>query len=183
MDMEPLTNIKDVLYHWIENDGGTKQNGVMRGDRVFDTIQNAYSERGGWEGWAQVEIAHIIKANYTSLSVTREDGVYHGNTKRSDLVLDNGFGTRNIIELKCQRGSADANPAWIVQQVLDDAHKLQQTLKPEFRPAKCFAVGIAVTPEAIEAFRNPANWRGVACNWQACKNNRIITFWVETDVE
>lgn len=175
--MADLTDIKDVLYHWIEKDGGV-------GDgRVANTISNAYFEKGGWEGWAQVEIANIIKAKYPGLSVTREDGVYDGSIARSDLVLVNETtGVRNVIELKCQRGSAKDNPKWIVQQVIDDARKLQKTLKPQFRPAKCFAVGIAITPDAIAQVKNNANWGQFRWTGQYCKNNQILTFWVETEV-
>ncbi|KDN67625.1 hypothetical protein CSUB01_10831 [Colletotrichum sublineola] len=176
--MASLTDIKDVLYHWVNNDGGA------RDGRVFNTIANAYSEKGGWEGWAQVEIANVIKANYEGLSVTREDGVYDGSIARSDLVLVNeASGVRNVIELKCQRGSARTNSKWIVQQVLDDAGKLQRTLKPEFRPAKCFAVGIAITPDAIAEVQNNANWGMTRWTGQFCKDSQVLTFWVEMDVE
>ncbi|WDK20912.1 hypothetical protein CGRA01v4_12201 [Colletotrichum graminicola] len=176
--MANLTDIKDVLYHWINNDGGA------RDGRVGNTISNGYFEKGGWEGWAQVEIANVIKAKYSGLGVTREDGVYEGSLARSDLVLVNeASGVRNVIELKCQRGSASTNSKWIVQQVIDDAGKLQRTLKPEFRPAKCFAVGIAVTPDAIAEVKDDANWGSIRWTGQFCKNEQILTFWVETDVE
>ncbi|KAK7446507.1 hypothetical protein CaCOL14_010916 [Colletotrichum acutatum] len=185
MDVEPeakpFTDIRDVLYHWIENDGATKNNGLVRGDRVFNTIRNAYSEKGGWEGWAQVEIANFIKSGYTSLRVTREDGVYDGNTQRSDLILQNGSGIRTIIELKCERGSAP-NSRWIVDEVIKDAEKLQGTLKTKFRPAICFAVGIAVTREAVMEIQKAYEAGRINNNGFYCKNYGIYVFWVQTQV-
>lgn len=170
------TDIEDILYTWIEKDS-----------RVAQTISNAYSGNGGWEGWAQVEIANIIqsKPKYAQkLTISREDGVYDGSQKRSDLVLvDNATGHKTVIELKCQRGTAANDPKWIVKEVISDANKLHQSLKAQFRPARCFAVGIAVTPQAIAEVKKDANWGQLRWRGQACLHDQILVFWVEFEVQ
>ena len=120
--------------------------------------------------------------------VTREDGVYDGTKQRSDIVLVSPTGQRQIIELKCQSKGKDAIGLSILQEVKEDAQKLAQNLKAEFRPAKCFAVGIACTPDAINEVLNFFNtvpgpqWVG---NWALLADNGypgIYVFWVESNV-
>ncbi|KAK1529686.1 hypothetical protein CPAR01_11998 [Colletotrichum paranaense] len=176
-----FTDIRDILYLWIQNDGATKTNGLVSGDRVLYTIQNASQEKGGWEGWAQVEIAHFIKSSYPNLRVTREDGVYDGNTKRSDLVLQNGSGIRTIIELKCERGNV-SSPKWIVDEVIKDAEKLQKTLRDEFLPAIYYAVGIAATKGADKEIQSALDTGKIPRTGFYCKNSKIYVFWAESQV-
>ncbi|KAI3545653.1 hypothetical protein CSPX01_04959 [Colletotrichum filicis] len=140
-EVKPFTDIRDVLYHWIQNDGATKNNGL---------------------------------SSYTNLRVTREDGVYDGNTQRSDLVLE-GSGIRTIIELKCERGDVP-NPKWIVDEVIKDAGKLQQTLKDKFRPVICYAVGIAATKDADKEIQNAFNASRIPRTGFYCKDSKIYVF-------
>ncbi|KAK1480517.1 hypothetical protein CTAM01_14357 [Colletotrichum tamarilloi] len=140
-EVKPFTDIRDVLYHWIQNDGATKNNGLL---------------------------------SYTNLRVTREDGVYDGNTQRSDLVLE-GSGIRTIIELKCERGDVPS-PKWIVDEVIKDAGKLQQTLKDKFRPVICYAVGIAATKDADKEIQNAFNASRIPRTGFYCKDSKIYVF-------
>ncbi|KAK1492126.1 hypothetical protein CCUS01_14087 [Colletotrichum cuscutae] len=140
-EVKPFTDIRDVLYHWIQNDGATKNNGL---------------------------------SSYTNLRVTREDGVYDGNTQRSDLVLE-GSGIRTIIELKCERGDVPS-PKWIVDEVIKDTGKLQQTLKDKFRPVICYAVGIAATKNADKEIQNDFNASRIPRTGFYCKDSKIYLF-------
>ncbi|KAI3554279.1 hypothetical protein CABS03_07067 [Colletotrichum abscissum] len=115
-----------------------------------------------------------IMGYYTNLRVTREDGVYDGNTQRSDLVLE-GSGIRTIIELKCERGDVPS-PKWIVDEIIKDAGKLQQTLKDKFRPVICYAVGIAATKDADKEIQNAFNASRIPRTGFYCKESKIYVF-------
>ena len=71
-----------------------------------------YSQKGGWEGWAQVELARAIKSWHGG-SCTREYAPVYGaiNNERADILhenlLNNNNAIRNVIELKCQSAGQD----------------------------------------------------------------------------
>lgn len=69
---------------------------------VKEKIEYIRDKDGGWEGWAQVEITHLLEKPY-SLQVRREVLVYVNSPKNpADLVVQQNDGSIVIIELKCE---------------------------------------------------------------------------------
>ena len=77
----------------------------------------AYQMKGGWEGWAQVELAIALPAN--GVPVLREQTIY-GNApaRRVDLVINGALG----VELKC----ATADLPDVFGKVSEDLDKLTE---------------------------------------------------------
>ena len=79
---------------------------------IAPKIEEAYEQRGGWEGWVQVELAIYLKRVFeremypgSTVKVTREDYIYGESSDRSDLLLKTTrFGSTfyNALELKCE---------------------------------------------------------------------------------
>jgi hypothetical protein len=87
---------------------------------------------GGWEGWLQCEIAHVLSPN-----VVREQQVY-GDARKCDLQFESGF----VVELKCygraqttkskqfgqQSEAIQSSVDTYVAKVAQDVGKIQQLL-------------------------------------------------------
>lgn len=83
----------------------------------------AYRQKGGWEGWAQVEIAIALTAIANS-TVEREQAIYKNNpAARADVVLTISNIHLEVLELKCH-GIYRGTPAF-VKAVQDDIDKVQ----------------------------------------------------------
>lgn len=186
--MATATDIRDIIYYWANIP--TVQDGRRTIPGTSDKIYSAYQQKGGWEGWAQVELAYLIEQKYgASFIITREDVIYDGNTQRADLLLVDRANpnSRQIIELKCQgyRKDQQYGNRSIVAEVQSDVVKLQQNLKQAFKPARCLAIGIACTQGAVQEIKNNANWTQYGWSGQLCKDTvqgPIFAFWVETNV-
>ncbi|KAJ3738352.1 hypothetical protein DFH05DRAFT_1560828 [Lentinula detonsa] len=115
MDKSPVL---ERIVEWAEANG--------------EKIQDAYNQKGGWEGWTQVELAFYLKRAFESerygvVTVTREDNVYQGNNQRFDLLITTRKGAEhftNMLELKCEsiantnnfkaQAKADCTKAWVI---------------------------------------------------------------------
>ena len=68
-------------------------------------IGRVWPLRGGWEEWAQAEIAAYINAIDPSYSVEREADTY-GDRRRADLLINQGASQWAqewiVVEMKCQ---------------------------------------------------------------------------------
>ncbi|KAH6911087.1 hypothetical protein BKA70DRAFT_52725 [Coprinopsis sp. MPI-PUGE-AT-0042] len=69
-------------------------------------IDAAYQQKGGWEGWAQVEIAISLAATVPNNTVLREPHPYPNPGDKADVLLTiteplNGQHHYEILELKC----------------------------------------------------------------------------------
>lgn len=134
-------------------------------------ITYAQTTSGGWEGWAQVELAfnltqaHGYKYDEGSIiNLSRESHVFTIKAERADFDIA-GPG-RTLVELKCERGpprkSDPNNPGHYIldtapskssaqtfaDDLKDDKDKITQKLKAEFSKTSAFVIGIAVTPQA-----------------------------------
>ncbi|KAF9062586.1 hypothetical protein BDP27DRAFT_1427721 [Rhodocollybia butyracea] len=71
---------------------------------IKEKIGRAWKLKGGWEGWAQVELAIFLEDTLgKDFGVTREDLVYEGTKQQSDIkVLQKSTNELTILELKCK---------------------------------------------------------------------------------
>jgi hypothetical protein len=135
-------------------------------------IVRAFTQKGGWEGWAQVEIAtaiydHIRAMPYANAkdallvgtsTVLREVPVYpstktvkgYTSQKAADLLIEFGPPSSRefiIIELKCE---GFYNKDAFVAAVAEDVSKLNGDIQHHFKPARTWALGFS-TSQAIYA--------------------------------
>lgn len=126
-------------------------------------IVSAYQQKGGWEGWAQVEIATALEKSRESASAeealkgtlteaSREVHVYADHSKqRADVVI----ASRSriipkhfvIIELKCEGQYFKGD---FVQEVEEDIEKLKGRISDDFKPAKAWALAISTSQEVYD---------------------------------
>jgi hypothetical protein len=132
-----------------------------------EKIKEHASTAGGWEGWAQCELAYAINHAPKGISTTvraREEYVYkvyeRAREQQADIVVESalrsgdGAGSiahhRDIIELKCQ---SKKNKKFI-SEVMKDIEKVQEdNFKSRYLPACVWVVAISTQGMAHE-FRN-----------------------------
>ncbi|KAH8801806.1 hypothetical protein F5884DRAFT_655778, partial [Xylogone sp. PMI_703] len=102
-------------------------------------------QKGGWEGWLQVELASVMNQNFTSTSVFREERPFNGSNERVDLQLEKTGEEDQIIELKTE--SLFNGPRNFLTGVKIDIDSFQRLTLTK-RPAKVYAVGFSCSPEA-----------------------------------
>lgn len=134
-------------------------------------IVRAYTQKGGWEGWAQVEIATALyddrDAPYADAkdalmaaktTVSREVAIYPPtltkkggvSQKRADIVVEFGAPSRRefiIIELKCE---GFYNKDAFVQAVKEDVVKVDGDIENSFKPARMWALGFSTSQEVYD---------------------------------
>jgi hypothetical protein len=69
---------------------------------TYPKIQAIYHQKGGWEGWAQVELAYVFTQQYPEINCFREQQVYAGTERRADMVLTHPDQVTMVIELKTE---------------------------------------------------------------------------------
>ena len=110
-------------------------------------IQRAYEFRGGWEPWAQVELAIYLQDQFgkAEVDITREDGVYE-NKKISDILFHTKPGGKNfynMIELKCEYKDRAAD---FPGEVKKDCKKvLEANIKSSHYPLKAWVIALSIT--------------------------------------
>jgi hypothetical protein len=116
-------------------------------------MTSSCNTKGGWEGWAQVELEDEFKDLFKLTGTIRENGeVYKGN-KLADFVLPKTTKNKGmVIELKCenvfgQRGVRLTDP------MNADVYK-QYDIKPEYHDYTFVALAMAFTSEADKALRS-----------------------------
>lgn len=140
-------------------------------------IGRAFSMKGGWEAWLQVELAFYLEDKYGPGSVVREQHVYSDGSLAVDLFVTTPDGTRSLFELKCESVNQDCrfNKGEMVlengQPVSKHTHRGPHStgpLIPAFakrmelelermemiaaacRPCQCTVLGISLTREALD---------------------------------
>jgi hypothetical protein len=113
-----------------------------------DDFKYYWPVKGGWEGWAQVDIVAFAFRKDTTYDIKREQSIYTDAEKRVDLLLNanEGVDLQIPVELKCESFENKGTP--FVNSVVKDVNKLGGERKHEF--AKCSCVDIAVP------FSNPS---------------------------
>ncbi|KAK0729465.1 hypothetical protein B0H67DRAFT_558879 [Lasiosphaeris hirsuta] len=138
----------------------------------IDRVECAYNLKGGWEGWAQVELAAAMRDQYQAYQprVEREMEIQPASHQRCDIVfriaqqpgiLKSGC---SFIELKCE---SVRNAAEFVRGMEEDRDKITAAHRSAGRlliwgeETEFYSVGICVGPTGKEGIRRfvqePAN--------------------------
>lgn len=111
-------------------------------------IRNVWPLQGGWEAWAQAEIAAFVNADDRPTWIMREPRVYPDNARADFLVNDpfqNEATDEIVVEMKCESlGNWDA----FVEGLRYDVYKLNGGLRLDLAPAHRMALGIFFSPES-----------------------------------
>jgi hypothetical protein len=144
LDTRSDLNIEEIIVYWIQSN--------------VDRIARAYILKGGWGGWAQVEIALLLedrlagmapKLGPVVITASREVAVYEAPRQHADIVIEVTDGSRKdfiIVELKCEGRFNQAN---FVAAVKNDVEKIDRGVKKECRPAKRFVFAIGMSEGAV----------------------------------
>jgi hypothetical protein len=150
----------DIDHHDIEVDALIKQWAFANTEKIV----KHYAQKGGWEGWAQCEIAAVLTDHFRAIQgstksvVEREVPVYPavGNSRqRADVVVQmqsNGKLVQAvIIELKCEGyHNADA----FVTNVEADVKKVGGIVKDEYKPAWMWVMGFSASEPTYKKMKS-----------------------------
>ena len=173
--MPPLPDITDVvdrIWYWIKQSDA----------KVPIKITTAYYQKGGWEGWAQVEIAYLVQDKYANVTIDREVNVYAGTQKENDFVITDKYDAtkpKQVIELKCERGTQNATQ--FRQSFVDDIIKINTLpIGVAYKPAKAYAVAISCTDASYKLLFE-TEWEGNTVHRIECTAG-IWIWWYERDI-
>ena len=111
-------------------------------------IRRVWPLPGGWEAWAQAEIAAYINEIDASTSIQREARVYPGQ-KRADFLLNVGttlqLPQQVVVEMKCESLN---NRAAFIPGINKDVTKLQNELEVPYNTCQKLTLGIFFSREA-----------------------------------
>lgn len=117
-------------------------------DANVDRISAVWPLSGGWEAWAQAEIAAFINAAAPDAWIQREPRVYPDNTRADFLVNDpfqNPATDEIVVEMKCE---SLRNWDAFVDGLRYDVYKLQGNLGMGLNPAHRMVLGLFCSQES-----------------------------------
>lgn len=120
-----------------------------------DAILRHFLQKGGWEQWAQAEIADVLTEKIPSAAIQREQHIFKNNDQEVDILVTDGDWDF-CIELKCESlfKSATQGRQTIVhtfyKDVLDDIEKLKVGRKMGYAKQPAAVVAITISQEARE---------------------------------
>lgn len=117
-------------------------------DANVDRIRNVWPLAGGWEAWAQAEIAAFANADDRLIWIMREPRVYPDSSRADFLVNDpfqNPATDEIVVEMKCE---SLRNWGAFVDGLRYDVWKLNGALGMDLAPAHKIALGIFFSPES-----------------------------------
>jgi hypothetical protein len=131
--------------------------------RNKNKVAAAYLTKGGWEGWAQVELALFLhdKFGTNTINIFREDGRPYtqanpASGERSDMYIQSNDGTALGVELKCeslfQQQTANTR---IARRLYADMVKVAGIISPP-QHTTMYAIGISVTQEGLNDLKELA---------------------------
>lgn len=142
-----INDLFSFLQGWISNNG--------------EKVWTIWLQKGGWEGWAQVEIMSAMTGN--NISVQREMAIYTDPKKAVDFIVN--FQSPDVkkqicLELKCEslfQSSQDGrvhsdNKIW--EKVANDLAKLYNERTPYYKETQALAAAIVFSPQAYEALQS-----------------------------
>lgn len=126
---------------------------------AFNKYMQAALQKGGCEGWVQVELAIMFESMPYFSHVEREWGIYTNAQKSCDFVVtfDKRDGTpaaECIVELKCESLWHSANlglatmPHKQWSEVAKDVTKLTGERKPAYHDTPALVLVVAFSPQA-----------------------------------
>ena len=145
-------------------------------------LRQLHSQKGGWEGWAQVELAVRIPTWLGGQCLREESQVYNNGT-RADIVHYSLQNTSNVIELRCQSMLQDEiNIGSLANRINDDITKIalgNRNLAQNLPNTRWYVIGIRVdsniTGGAV-AHAKQFNF-GRATNWTQANQFSPTIFW------
>lgn len=173
MALQDITDVIDRVWYWINKSD----------PNVTFKIAAAYNQKGGWEGWAQVEIAYLVQQKYPEVTIDREVNVYIGTKKENDFVItdkNDASKPKQVIELKCERGTQTATQ--FRQSFSDDIAKIDNfPIGATYKPAKSYAVAISCTPASYKLLFETEWPQGIKVTRIECTSG-IWIWWYERDI-
>ncbi|KAF5546744.1 hypothetical protein FNAPI_8762 [Fusarium napiforme] len=164
-----------------------------------DIITFAQTTSGGWEGWAQVELAYeltrVLGYQYnegSTIWLKRESHTYTNAAQRIDMeIVAPGSQGSVLFELKCERGPplksdpkntghyipdtapSKSSAAVFAEDMEDDRKKIKTQLKANSPYSAVFAIGIAVTEKAAQEMEKNSEFTQYESNYAI----HPITIW------
>jgi hypothetical protein len=122
-------------------------------------IKQAYAQKGGWERWAQVELANAFNTAFPLPAVQREQRPYMNNALLADMTMTLTGEMSQIIELKCESLWQDGYGTGRFWGALEgDMWKIRNNpLKLQYIPGRVWTIGISVVTQVTQA--------GLAYQW------------------
>lgn len=115
------------------------------------TMQRAYCTKGGWETWAQVDLALYAEQHSKNLKFEREVMAYLTDRKdpsleRADFIVTIDGREKQVVEFKVdlQTGSE------LVERFEVDIKKAQKLMNEKYKDAQVFAIAIALTKKQYD---------------------------------
>ena len=146
---EDETPVHGMVFNAIMDWGDDKSN--------RQKIDEMWQRKGGWEGWAQVELAALFNAD-------REEHVYAdpqgASPRAADFIINfendnmdyaNLLDRENVvIELKCE---SEHNKKRFQKAVAEDIMKINDVIKSEYTKYGCYlyAIALSMSKEGDEA--------------------------------
>lgn len=127
----------------------------------YKAIQQVYLQRGGWEGWMQVNIAMLLNEFYPNVIMQREEHVYTGSNMRADLTFKIAGEPTQVVELKVESlwQDASAGVSGFLAAYKKDIDKISNNqLVASLRPAKMYVIGLTCKDQVFQYMRNLDNW-------------------------
>jgi hypothetical protein len=106
-------------------------------------IGEAYAQSGGWEGWAQVELAIAFKRAFPDTTIQREVHSFDVSSYKADFMLTYPGYRPLIIEIKCESSGQDIpGPSAFWRDYATDLQKATNYLiNPTYLPADVWTIG------------------------------------------
>lgn len=120
-------------------------------DTNVPNIRRVWPLQGGWEAWAQAEIAGYINEIDASTSIIREARVYNEG-RRADFLLNqattNQYSQQVVVEMKCE---SLHNQGAFISGVNKDVAKVQTKLQAPFNQCQKVTLAIFFSQEAANS--------------------------------
>lgn len=115
-----------------------------------ERIRHVWPLAGGWEAWAQAEIAGYINARHPQTYIVREPMVYLDDSRADFLVNDpaqNVMADEIVVEMKCE---SLGNWRAFIGGLRFDTWKLNGQMRMGLDSGKKISLGIFFSPETQE---------------------------------
>lgn len=141
-------------------------------------------QKGGWEGWLQVELAVLITASGAHPYVAeRELAVFNRAGQRVDVwaTAAHGPAVRSVgIELKCESHYQDnVGRARLNARLGDDVDKILAGVRQEYvgaTGARVYAVGVTTNPNDLDGYDRMAG-RGEQMRYTQTESEQHWVLW------
>jgi hypothetical protein len=125
-----------------------------------DAFGSKWPVKGGWEGWAQVDLVSGMLQEDPTLDILREQPIYRGARRRVDLLLNaNAMADDDMIPVEIKAESLQ-NSAAFVDGVLKDLGKLETQRNAQFSACDCVMMAIAFSQSGVDGVMRIATQTG-----------------------